>query len=89
MIECQVRYTMRRLRLIESRGPLEVSAAAMDSWRRTMDRALAETIWASGCRSWYKTASGRVTNNWPRPATVYQRITRQPRPEAYIFEAGR
>jgi cation diffusion facilitator CzcD-associated flavoprotein CzcO len=29
--------------------------------QRLMDR----TAWVAGCRSWYKAASGRVTNNWP------------------------
>ena len=23
------------------------------------------TAWVAGCTSWYKNASGRVTNNWP------------------------
>ena len=26
---------------------------------------MAGTAWVANCRSWYKAASGRVTNNWP------------------------
>jgi cation diffusion facilitator CzcD-associated flavoprotein CzcO len=32
--------------------------------RRTQ-RLMADTAWVAGCTSWYKSASGRVTNNWP------------------------
>ena len=28
-------------------------------------RMMAGTAWVAGCHSWYKAASGRVTNNWP------------------------
>ncbi len=39
-----------------------------DAYRRDdlRTQALAtSTVWVSTCRSWYKSASGRVTNNWP------------------------
>ncbi|MBO3748050.1 NAD(P)/FAD-dependent oxidoreductase [Streptosporangiaceae bacterium NEAU-GS5] len=85
MIECQVRYIMGCLRLIRQRGTMEVSGGAMTAWRNALDRALGRTVWRGDCRSWYKTADGRVTNNWPRPTTVYQRLTRAPKPEAYTF----
>jgi hypothetical protein len=25
-----------------------------------------DTVWAAGCHSWYKTASGKIVSNWPR-----------------------
>ncbi len=85
MIESQVRYIMGCLPLLSARGPMEVRPAAMDAWRRALDQAMARTVWEASCHSWYKNAAGRVTNNWPRPATVYRRITRAPRPGAYTF----
>jgi hypothetical protein len=36
-------------------------------------------VWAATCSSWYKTATGRVTNNWPGFTVQYWRATRRPR----------
>ncbi|WP_308249875.1 flavin-containing monooxygenase [Sphaerisporangium fuscum] len=85
MIEAQVRYIMGCLPLLSARGPMEVRQAALDGWRRALDRAMARTVWQASCHSWYKNAAGRVTNNWPGPTTLYRRITRAPRPDAYRF----
>ena len=57
----------------------------MDTWRRSLDRAMGKMIWQAGCTSWYKNAAGRVTNNWPAATTVYRRITKEPRPGAFRF----
>jgi hypothetical protein len=32
---------------------------------RKTQRLVARTAWAGTCTSWYKDASGRITNNWP------------------------
>jgi hypothetical protein len=29
-------------------------------------------VWESGCHSWYTTASGRNTNNWPDHTFMYR-----------------
>ncbi len=42
-----------------------VSQGAYDRDDGRTQRLMARTSWVTGCRSWYKTASGRVTNNWP------------------------
>ncbi|WP_440104235.1 flavin-containing monooxygenase [Streptosporangium sp. H16] len=85
MIECQVRYVMGCLPHLASRGPMEVRPEAMATWRRSLDRVMEGMVWQAGCTSWYKNASGRVTNNWPGTATTYRRITRAPRPESFRF----
>ena len=36
------------------------------------------TIWEQGCSSWYKTASGKSTNNWPGYTFTYRQQTRAP-----------
>ncbi|WP_433240865.1 flavin-containing monooxygenase [Streptosporangium sp. CA-135522] len=85
MIECQVGYIMGCLPHLARRGPMEVRPEAMEVWRRSLDQAMETMVWEAGCTSWYKTATGRVTNNWPAPTTVYRRITRAPRPAAFHF----
>jgi hypothetical protein len=39
-----------------------------EAYRRDDERTqelMAATTWVTGCTSWYKSGSGRVTNNWP------------------------
>ena len=37
----------------------------------------AKSVFASGCTSWYKTADGRITNNWPNSTLTYWRKTKR------------
>ena len=49
-----------------------------DAYRRDDARTqklMTSTTWVSNCTSWYKTASGRVTNNWPTWTVRYWRDT--------------
>ncbi|GAB1821821.1 flavin-containing monooxygenase [Herbidospora sp. RD11066] len=88
MLEAQVGYVMGCLDLIAARGQMEVTEGALNTYTTALNRALAATVWNGGCRSWYKTETGRITNNWPRNARDYRRVTRNPRPGAYKFGAG-
>ncbi|NUP82552.1 MAG: NAD(P)/FAD-dependent oxidoreductase [Nonomuraea sp.] len=83
MIECQVNHVMACLPEIAGRGPVEVRPEAMAAWNRQLDAAMARMVWGNGCQSWYKTAEGRVTNNWPGPTTLYRRLTAKPPGAAY------
>lgn len=44
---------------------VEVTHDALTREDRRTQRLMTGTVWVSSCRSWYKNASGRVTNNWP------------------------
>jgi cation diffusion facilitator CzcD-associated flavoprotein CzcO len=83
MIECQVEHVMACLPYLTGSGPIEVRAEVMAAWRRQLDAAMARMVWGAGCQSWYKTASGRVTNNWPGTTTLYRRLTARPPQPAY------
>ncbi|MEV0583585.1 NAD(P)/FAD-dependent oxidoreductase [Nonomuraea sp. NPDC050310] len=85
MLECQVEHIMRCLPYLTSRGPMEVRAETMAAWRAQLARAMDGMVWGEGCQSWYKTATGRVTNNWPGPTTLYRRLTARPPGGAYKF----
>jgi hypothetical protein len=54
---------------------LEVRRDVHDSFQRELGERLADSVWAT-CSSWYVTANGRVTNNWPGTQTEYRRRTR-------------
>jgi cation diffusion facilitator CzcD-associated flavoprotein CzcO len=80
MLECQTRYVVRCLQLLVQRGAdwLDVRREAMDRWNAELADALAGSAWAAGCSNWYKTADGRITNNWSGRTTRYWWQTRRP-----------
>ncbi len=80
MIECQVRYIVACIREILARdlAVLEVREEAMARSNRQVQDAMKKTVWEGGCRSWYKTADGKVTNNWSGPIFQYWLKTRRP-----------
>lgn len=80
MIECQAAYITRCLRrLLRGGSAFEVKAEAMQRYQARLERAMARTVWAAGCNSWYKTAAGKVTNNWSGFTVEYWWRTRRPR----------
>ncbi|HEX7671240.1 MAG TPA: NAD(P)/FAD-dependent oxidoreductase [Polyangiaceae bacterium] len=93
MIECQVDYVLKCLELLEPHGEraagatLEVRPEAMRLYNEQLQRDLQETAWGEGCTSWYKTAAGKVTNNWSGFTVQYWWKTR--RPDFSAFELRR
>ena len=86
MIECQVNYVLQCLARLrrEQLAWLNVREAAQDDYNRQLQRSLGKTVWSSGCSNWYKTASGKIINNWSGPTLAYWWLTR--RPDWQVFE---
>lgn len=79
MIECQANHILRCLRPVLARGgAIEVTRAAMARYQARLERDLTRTVWVEDCRSWYKTASGKVVNNWSGFTLQYWWRTRRP-----------
>ena len=80
MIECQVGYIVRCLRELARRDLawFDVRPDVQARYNRELQDALRKTAWAAGCGSWYKTASGKITNNWSGFTLDYWRRTRRP-----------
>ena len=55
---------------------LDVRPETQQEFDAEMQRRLSGSVWAT-CSSWYRTESGRVTNNWPGFQTEYRRRTRK------------
>ena len=53
------------------------------AYNRAAQKRMHRTVWEAGCSSWYKDASGKVTNNWPTFTVEYWLATRHPRFGAY------
>ncbi len=80
MIECQVQLILRYLRELAAEGcaTIEVRPEAMAEFNRELQESARDTVWDKGCTSWYKTDTGRITNNWTRSTVSYWWRTRRP-----------
>ena len=84
--ECEVHYLTECVRLLLAGGhhALEPTEAVHDAYNAEVDAANARMAWgASSVNSWYKNASGRVSQNWPFPLLEYWRRTRVPDPDDF------
>jgi cation diffusion facilitator CzcD-associated flavoprotein CzcO len=79
MIECQTGYILDCLRQMRERGlaAIDVRRDAMRGFNAKLQHELAGTVWARTDHSWYKTKSGRITNNWSGPTIRYWWKTRR------------
>ncbi len=86
--ECEVRYVLEGLRLLLSSGrrTMDCQAEVHDAYNVLVDEANARMAWgAADVHSWYKSASGRVAQNWPFSLLDYWRRTLRPDPGDYVL----
>jgi len=91
MIERQTEYIIKCLEAIRGRNlaSIEVSKTAQDRFNRELQARLAKTTWADPrCGSWYKTADGRVTQNWAGHTREYRERTREVAWADYVVRSG-
>jgi cation diffusion facilitator CzcD-associated flavoprotein CzcO/acetyl esterase/lipase len=76
MLESQARYVGSAVDLLAAglARSLEVRSDVADGYDRWTQQRLSRTAWVS-CQNWYRTATGRVTNNWPGQLREYRRRT--------------
>ena len=86
-IEAQVQYTIRCINELMQRGQtyLSVRPEVMNRHNRELQAVLKNSVWASGCGSWYKTKEGKVAAIHPGFSFQYVREMREPRFEDYAF----
>ena len=80
MIECQANYIAQCAQALQN-GKLryiDVRKEAMAEFNRVLQKDMQKTVWAAGCASWYKTADGKVTNNWSSFTAKYWWEMRHP-----------
>ncbi len=86
--ECAVHYVMECLRLLLERGHqvMDLHPEVLESYQAVIDEANAAMAWGiEGVDNWYKSASGRVSQNWPLATIEYWDLTRRPDPVHYDF----
>jgi cation diffusion facilitator CzcD-associated flavoprotein CzcO len=86
MLECQIGYVRQAVELLRSGvRTLSVRPEVAARFDAEVQHRLARSVW-TGCRSWYRTASGRIVSNWPGTMREYAQRTR--RFEEAEFELG-
>lgn len=83
MQECQARYIRQALQHSAAlRRPISVRPEVDAAYDAEVQSRLAGGVWTH-CASWYRTATGRVTTNWPGTVTEYRRRTARFRAAEY------
>jgi cation diffusion facilitator CzcD-associated flavoprotein CzcO len=79
MIESQVNYILDAIQTLTKKGLryTDIRADVQNSFNTTIQERMKSTIWAQGCTSWYQTADGKNTNNWPGFTLEYRKRTRK------------
>lgn len=77
MLECQARHIVALLDRMRHGDMVEVRQSAFTSQRDRLHRALDRSVWSAADRSWYKDATGRITNNWGSTTVQYWWQTRR------------
>jgi 4-hydroxyacetophenone monooxygenase len=90
--ECAVHYVLACLRVLLERGDqvMDLRPEVLDDYQATIDEANALMAWgAEGVDNWYKSPTGRVSQNWPLATIEYWDLTRAPDPGHYRFGHAR
>jgi cation diffusion facilitator CzcD-associated flavoprotein CzcO len=74
MLEGQVGYVLGALRALEAErlAWMDVRPEVQDAFNAWAQKASRTSVWETGCHSWYTTATGRNTNNWPDHTFMYR-----------------
>ena len=80
MLECQTRYIVQCIQALGAGDLkyLDLREEVMDAYNERIQRELARSVWAATGKSWYKTADGKITNNWSGTTVRYWWQTRKP-----------
>ena len=85
MLEAQIGWVVQAVRaLAQGRARwLDVRRVMADAFDAWVQERVGHTVFAGGCHSWYLTASGRNTQNWPASTLTFRRRLRRFRLEDF------
>lgn len=78
MVERQAEYLMKLIKEMKRQGAQSVNVRkdVMDRYNIQVQEQLKNSVWDADCGNWYKTDSGKITNNWPSWTVAYWRMMR-------------
>jgi len=83
MIEQAANMIINCIRAAGAEGLIAPTERSMRAYDDEIQQALAGTVWATSCQSWYKRADGRITILYPYNAQTYRRRHRRLRLEDF------
>ncbi|MCB9700071.1 MAG: NAD(P)/FAD-dependent oxidoreductase [Alphaproteobacteria bacterium] len=85
MVERQVEYVMQCLEALgaDPMATIEPTEQAFEEHNAELQRAMARTVWRSGCKSWYQDDHGEIFTLWPHSTLRFWAEMRRMRPEEY------
>jgi cation diffusion facilitator CzcD-associated flavoprotein CzcO len=87
MIEAQVRYVLQCMQELRRRGAdyISLKPEVQRRFNERVQAALRDTVWSSGCTSYYQQADGRNFTIWPWSTLRYWLQTRRVDVDSYDF----
>jgi hypothetical protein len=87
MIESQVRYIMSCIHRLQVQPgvAMEVKPERLERFASQVQERLANSVWQSGCESWYLDKNGRNTVNWPGFTFTYRQQTLSADPDDFNY----
>ena len=87
MIESQVHYIVECLKLLRTKNAksMEVRPQALRDFNDELEERLENTVWTSGCKSWYTQEDGKNIAIWPGFSFRYRARTRHVNPDHYLW----
>jgi cation diffusion facilitator CzcD-associated flavoprotein CzcO len=90
IIEAQIAYIVDALETMKRRaiGAVDLLPATQARYNAEIQERLSRTVWASGCKSWYLTRSGKNTTLWPGLILEFRRRTQRFDASAYELSSA-
>ncbi|MGH8430199.1 MAG: 4-hydroxyacetophenone monooxygenase, partial [Solimonas sp.] len=91
MIESQLQYVLDAIKIMRREGirSLEVRREVQDAYNAGLQQQLGNSVWQSGCKSWYINANGKNTTLWPGFTFRFREQLRRIDLQNYRLEAER
>ncbi len=89
MLESQFNYVAGCVRALTRARDIDVRPGVQSAFNREVQQRFRDTVWTSGCTSWYMAPDGKIVNNWPGYTFAYRRATRRPDPRDFRVGAFR
>lgn len=87
MIEAQVKYIIQCMKIIKQKGAdyMSVKLKIQNQFNQRMQKQIRNTVWNSGCTSWYQQDDGKNFVIWPWSTWRFWLETRKVRIQDYYF----
>jgi hypothetical protein len=86
MIESQIQYVLDALQQMRQQqwSSMEVKPDAQSRYNAAIHAKLGDSVWQTGCKSWYVNENGRNTTLWPGFTWQFRNQTRRFDAEQYL-----